>query len=172
MANFNNTRKVSQAQLHYYNKILNTKRKFNFSFNKKYSLVLISVGPNTNFTRFSSYKLSTWRIFSLSTNSSNFPSAAVAACFRQASWRERTKPPEERKTSISSATKLLCTFVPKMSLKWTPVTLSLMIRNTLILFESVRNMASLSIPRPHPPVGGRPYLEKWNVSFWKTEGPL
>ena len=28
---------------------------------------------------------------------------------------------------------------------------------TLILAESVRNMHNLSIPRPQPPVGGRPY---------------
>ena len=28
---------------------------------------------------------------------------------------------------------------------------------TLIFAESVRNMVSLSMPRPHPPVGGRPY---------------
>ena len=27
---------------------------------------------------------------------------------------------------------------------------------TLMLFESVRNIVSLSIPRPHPAVGGRP----------------
>ena len=27
---------------------------------------------------------------------------------------------------------------------------------TLMLFESVRNIVSLSTPRPHPAVGGRP----------------
>ena len=31
------------------------------------------------------------------------------------------------------------------------------LKQTLILFESVRNMVSRSIPRPQPAVGGRPY---------------
>ena len=30
-------------------------------------------------------------------------------------------------------------------------------KTSLILFESVRNIVSLSIPMPHPPVGGKPY---------------
>lgn len=46
--------------------------------------------------------------------------------------------------------------------------------HTLILAESVRNMVNLSIPIPHPPVGGKPYsraVQKFSSIICASSSP-
>ena len=46
---------------------------------------------------------------------------------------------------------------------------------SLMLLESVRNMASLSMPMPHPPVGGSPYsraVQKFSSMNIASSSPL
>ena len=45
---------------------------------------------------------------------------------------------------------------------------------TFMFAESVKNMVSLSMPRPHPPVGGRPYsraVQKFSSITWASSSP-
>uniref|UniRef100_A0A8W7PZG7 Uncharacterized protein n=1 Tax=Anopheles coluzzii TaxID=1518534 RepID=A0A8W7PZG7_ANOCL len=45
---------------------------------------------------------------------------------------------------------------------------------SLMLFESVRNMVSRSMPMPQPPVGGRPYssaVQKFSSTSWASSSP-